>query len=300
MPILAMMQAAIGAITALFGYTFIKDIYQNKDKISDASVPKLSSIGAITLFGDALGIGSYAPQTALWKFFKLVPDRLIPGTLNSASIIPCAIETLVFITVIQVDPLTLVSLIVSATLGAILGAGFVSKLPEGKIQVGMGIALILVAITIIAGQLGFMPAGGEAIGLTGGKLAIAIVINFILGALMTIGVGCYAPMMAMVYALGMSPRVSFPIMMGSCQFLMCSAGIKFIKEGVYDRKATLVNNLAGIVGALVAVYIVKEIPLTLLKWLVVVVISYTSVILIRSGLINIRKSESSIDEDEQL
>lgn len=291
MPLVAIMQAAVGAITLFFSFVFFKDLSKNKDKISDASIPKLSAIGATTLFGDTLGIGSYAPQTALWKLLNLVPDRLIPGTLNAASNIPCAIETLVFITVIKVDPITLVALIAASTIGAIFGAGFVSKLPEEKIEIGMGIALILVALTIIAGLMGLMPVGGEAIGLTGGKLLIGIVINFILGALMTIGVGCYAPMMAMVYALGMSPRVSFPIMMGSCQFLMIAAGVKFIKEGAYDRKASLVNNISGILGVLVAIYIVKEIPLTALKVLVVCVILYTSVVLIRSGLKHMKKDE---------
>jgi uncharacterized membrane protein YfcA len=236
------------------------------------------------MFGDTLGIGCFAPQTVLFKFFKLVPDRLIPGTLNTCAVFPASIEALLFITVIKVDPLTLLALIAASTIGAIYGAGFVSKLPEKKIQVGMGIALILVALTIIAGQLKLMPVGGDAIGLTGGKLIIGIVVNLILGALMTIGVGCYAPMMALVYALGLSPRVSFPIMMGSCAFLIPAAGMKFIKEGAYDIKANIVINIAGIIGVLIAVYIVKEIPLTILKWLVVCVILYASTVLLRSGL----------------
>lgn len=280
------MQAAIASITAFFTYTLVVDLKKNKDKISNASTVKLSLIGIITMFGDTLGIGSYAPQTAAWKFFKLVPDRLIPGTLNTASIIPASITAILFITVIEVEPITLISLIVAATIGAYIGAGFVSKLPEKKIQIGMGIALIIVALIMLAGMFDLMPSGGTAIGLSGWKLILAVVVFFILGALMTIGIGCYAPMMAMVFALGMSPRVVFPIMLGSCAFLMPAAGIKFIKEDSYDRKATLTMNIASIFGVLIAVYIVKTIPLTALKWLVLVIIIYTSITMLRSAFKN--------------
>ncbi|MEL7565977.1 MAG: sulfite exporter TauE/SafE family protein [Dehalobacterium sp.] len=285
------MQAGIGAITVLFSYFLVQDIRKNKDKISDVSWTGLSFVGAITIFFDTLGIGCYAPQTAIFKFFKLVPDRLIPGTLNTCCVLPMAAEAIIFITIIKVEPITLFSMIIASSIGAIIGAGFVAKLPEKKIQLGMGIALLIVAFTIAAGQLGLMPVGGEEIGLTGLKLLVAVVVSFILGALMTIGIGCYAPMMALVYALGMSPRVSFPIMMGSCAFLIPSAGIKFIKEGAYDIKANIAINLAGLVGVVVAAYIVKELPLTILKWLIVCVILYTSVAMLRSAFNNESKSD---------
>ena len=113
---------------------------------------------------------------------------------------------------------------------------------------------------------------------------IGIVGNLILGALMTIGIGLYAPCMALVYALGMSPRVAFPIMMASCAFLMPAAGIKFIKEQAYDMKSSIIISITGIFGVLIAAYVVKELPLTMLKWLVVVVILYTSAIMIRSAV----------------
>jgi uncharacterized membrane protein YfcA len=177
-------------------------------------------------------------------------------------------------------------MLASATLGAVLGAGIGSKLPEKKIQLGMGIALLIVALIFIAGLFNLMPVGGDAIGLTGTKLVIGVVGNFILGALMTIGIGLYAPCMALVYALGMSPRVAFPIMMGSCAFLMPAASIKFVQEGAYDRKASVAITIAGSLGVLVAAYLVKSMPLTLLKWLVVFVIIYTAITMLRSAMRN--------------
>lgn len=269
-----------------FSYVYIKDTVKNKHTFSDASWAKLSAVGFIVNFFDTLGIGSFAPATACFKLMKLVPDRLIPGTLNVSMTIPVVLEALIFITVIKVEPITLISMLASATIGAVLGAGIVAKLPEKKIQLGMGIALLVVALTFLAGLLNLMPVGGEDIGLTGIKLIIGVVGNFILGALMTIGIGLYAPCMALVYALGMSPRVAFPIMMGSCAFLMPAASIKFVQEGAYDRKASIAITIAGSLGVLIAAYIVKSLPLTLLKWLVVFVIIYTAITMLRSALKN--------------
>ena len=93
------------------------------------------------------------------------------------------------------------------------------------------------------------PAGGDAIGLTGVKLIFAIIANFILGALMTLGIGLYAPCMALVFALGLSPAIAFPIMMGSCAFLMPAASVKFVKEGAYDRKASMAITVFGVIGS---------------------------------------------------
>jgi uncharacterized membrane protein YfcA len=296
MNFLNIVRGGVGVMALWFAYVVYKESRHSlREKISKTSWGSLSLVGIITIFFDTLGIGSYAPQTTAFKFFKMVPDRLIPGTLNTANVIPMAFETLIFLTIIKVEPITLISIIAAATIGAVFGAGIVSKLPEKKIQIGMGIALLVVAFTITAGQLGLMPAGGEEIGLTGTKLIIAVLVSLVLGALMTIGIGCYAPMMALVYSLGMSPRVSFPIMMGACAFLIPAAGIRFVKSGVYDLKATIAISLAGLIGAFVAAYIVKEIPLTMLKWLVVAVITYASVVMLRSGL----KNENQ-DEEEAL
>ncbi|MEG0873823.1 MAG: sulfite exporter TauE/SafE family protein [Clostridiales bacterium] len=277
------LQVALVLITCVFTFVLGRDVKKNKDRISNKSFWGMGAISGFTMFFDALGVGSYGPQTSLFKIFKLVPDKLIPGTLNTISVIPCAVETFLFITIIEVDPLTLISLIVAAAVGATFGAGIVAKLPERVIQLAMGTALIIVAITIFAGLVGWMPSGGDATGLSGWKLPLAIVINLFLGACSAIGIGCYAPMMAMVYALGMSPRVAFPIMMGSYAFLMPAAGIKFIKEGAYDIKANLAGQIFGTIGVVIAVLLVKELPITVLKWIVIAVLLYTSVIMFRSA-----------------
>jgi len=264
---------------SIFLYFFLMD-YKKAHAMGE--IEKEGSIAAFSLTGffvnffDTLGIGGFAPMTAIFKQFKLVNDRIIPGTLNTTMCIPVIAEALIFIKEVKVDSVTLISMIVAAVVGAVFGAGIVSKMDEKKVQKGMALALFTVVIIMIAGKLNMMPSGGDAIGLTGTKLIIAVIGNFILGALMTLGIGLYAPCMALVYALGLSPIVAFPIMMGSCAYLMPAASIRFIKENSYNRKATLIITITGIIGVIVAAYIVKSLPLNILTWLVIGVILYTA------------------------
>lgn len=274
----------LGALTAYFAYIFGMDMKDNKENLNpNNSWGKVTAIGFFTNFFDTLGIGSFAPTTALLRGFKQIEDRVLPGTLNVSCTIPVVLEAFIFMTVIEVEPVTLISLLAAATIGAYVGAGVVSKMPEKKVQLAMAIALLATAFLMLAGQMGWMPIGGEAIGLTGTKLVIGIVGNFILGALMTAGIGLYAPCMALIYMLGMSPAVAFPIMMGSCAFLMPVASAKFVKEGAYDRRAAFGITLGGIVGVFIAAYLVKSLPLDVLKWLVIGVITYTSVTMFKSA-----------------
>lgn len=278
---------ALGAIGLWFTAVFGMDFMKHKNNLEqETSWGKMLGIGFITDFFDTLGIGSFAPTVALSKAAKQINDRVMPGTLNVSHTIPVVAEAFIFITVIEVEPITLISMLVSATLGAWLGAGFVSRMPEKKIQMFMGVALFVTAFIMFSGKVGWMPGGGEAIGLTGGLLIVANIGNFILGALMTAGIGLYAPCMALIYMLGMSPAVAFPIMMASCAFLMPVASVKFIKEGAYDRKGSMAIAIGGTVGVFIAAYLVKSLPLDTLRWIVIAVILYTSVTMIRRSLKN--------------
>jgi uncharacterized membrane protein YfcA len=270
-------------LTIWFSTVLTRDFLKHKNNLENVSWVKTGLIGFVVNFFDVLGIGAFAPQTALLKFTKQTEDRLLPGTLNVANTIPVLIQALIFITVIEVEPITLILMLLSAAAGAILGAGIVSKMSEKKIRLTMGFALLITAGFMFAGKMEWIKGGGTAIGLHEGKLAIAVIVNFILGALMTAGIGLYAPCMALVFALGLSPQVAFPIMMGSCAFLMPPASVKFIKEGAYNRKAAVGMALPSIIAVLIAALIVKSLPLDTLRWLVIIVIVYTSTVMLRSA-----------------
>ena len=100
---------------------------------------------------------------------------------------------------------------------------------------------------------------------------------------MTLGIGLYAPCMALVYALGLSPLVAFPVMMGSCAYLMPAASVKFIKAGAYNRKATLMNIIFGVIGVVIAAYLVTGLSIAMLTKVVIAVVLYTAIKLLRDS-----------------
>jgi uncharacterized membrane protein YfcA len=290
-PITALL-AALGALTALFVGLWAKTVVAARrtasgpdDPATDARFPTplQIAVGAGTNFLDTLGIGSFATTTALFKFFKMLPDRIIPGTLNSGHTLPTVTQAFIYTAVIPVDVLTLVSMIAAAVLGAWLGAGIVAKWSKRKVQIGMGFALLAAAVFFIMKQLGLFPQGSDAIGVEGARLALAVGGNFALGALMTLGIGLYAPCMILVSLLGMSERTAFPIMMGSCAFLMPVGSLKFIRERSYSLRNALGLALGGIPGVIVAAFWVRSMDLTTVRWLVIVVVIYTAVMMLAAA-----------------
>ena len=240
-------------------------------------------VGFVTNFFDTLGIGSFAPTTSLFKVRQVVPDDEIPGTMMIGHTPPVVVQAFIFIAIITVEPVTLFTMLLGAVLGAWLGAGVVARLPRRLIQLGMGIALLIAAGTFLLSIFEIAAVGGEATGLFGLNLAIAFACVFVLGALMTIGVGMYAPTMVLISLMGMNPAVAFPIMMGASAFLMPVAGVRFLKAGRYGLKAALGLAIGGIPAVLIAAFVVRSLPLNWMRWLVVVVVLYAAVLMLRSA-----------------
>ncbi|EMF0435334.1 sulfite exporter TauE/SafE family protein [Enterococcus hirae] len=286
-----MVQLLLGLLSVLllyFLFFFVLDLLANKGNWGGGNYLISGTIGLITDFLDTLGIGSFAPTTMLLEFTKqLDNDRQLPGTLNVAHSIPVIIEAFIFITVVKVSPITLFSLVAAAIVGSFVGSKTVSKLPEKKVQFFMGLALIVTAILMglkQAGMLDLLGSGNEATALTGLKLIIGVIGNFLLGALMTIGVSLYAPCMALVYMLGLSPLVAFPIMMASCAGLMPVASGNFIKSGDYTRKVSLAITIGGVIGVIIAVKFVTSLDLNMLTWVIIAVIIYSGITYMRKGM----------------
>jgi uncharacterized membrane protein YfcA len=241
------------------------------------------AIGLVTQFFDTLGIGSFATMSAAFKIWGTVPDEHIPGTMNVGVTIPGLLEAFLYLAVVDVDPATLALMIAASVLGAWLGAGVVSRWPRRRIQIGMGIALLATASLGLLAQFHLVPGGGMLLGLRGVKLAAAVAANALFGALMTLGIGLFAPCMMVTYWLGMSPRAVFPIMMGSTGLLGPVASVPFIRRGSYNRRAALGITLAGVPAVLAAAFLVRSIPLGALRWLVIGVVVYTAVLMLLSA-----------------
>ena len=242
------------------------------------------AIGFVTNFFDTLGVGSFATTTSIFKFASVVPDRVIPGTLNVGHLLPAVLQAFIYMKLVEVDTTTLVLLIAASVAGAWLGAGVVAGWSKRKVQIGMAGALLAAATLLFMSQLKLFPGGGTALSIDGARLAIAVIGNFTLGALMTLGIGLYAPCMIMISLLGMNPEAAFPIMMGSCAFLMPASSVRFIRKESYNLRSALGLTLGGLPAVLLAAYIVKSLPLTAVRWLVIVVVLYTATMMLRSAL----------------
>ncbi len=240
--------------------------------------------GFVTNFFDTLGIGSFATTTAIFRHWRMVLDERIPGTLNVGHTLPTIIQAYIFTQIVPVDSTTLILMIVAAVLGSWLGAGVVSGWPRRKVQIGMGCALIVAASLMLMAQLNLMPGGGTLLKLEGTRLIVGLAGNFALGALMPLGIGLYGPCMILIYLLGMDPKAAFPIMMGSCAFLMPVASARFVRERAFDARAVLGLLIGGIPAVLIAALIVKSMPLSAVRWLVVVVVVYTAITMLRSAM----------------
>ncbi len=248
-----------------------------------APQPVTLGISFVANFFDTLGIGSYATTTSMFRFWNVVRDEKIPGTLNVGYVLPTVVQALIYITIIEVEFLTLVAIIAAAVAGAYLGAGIVAGLPRRQVQIGMGFALLGAASLMLMSLTGIGPAPGTALGVSGPLLGIAILISAILGALMMLGIGYYAPCLIMISLIGMNPTAAFPIMMGACAFLMPVGSMQFIRKRSYDLRAAIGLMLGGPVAVLIAAFIVRSLPLDYVRWGVIVIVVYTAVGMLRTA-----------------
>jgi uncharacterized membrane protein YfcA len=269
---------ALGLVTLVYVATLVAGVRRARAERGESARPTwaLLATGFVTNFFDTLGVGSFATTTSIFRQWRLVRDERIPGTLNVGHTLPTIAQAFIYTRLIPVDPRTLISMIVAAVLGAWLGAGVVARWPRRRIQIGMGSALLGFAALMASTQLQLTPSGGQLLGLAGGALAFAVTVNFALGALMTLGIGLYAPCMVLISLLGMNPTAAFPIMMGSCAFLMPTASARFLRAGSFDVKASMGLLVGGLPAVFIAAFIVKTLSLRAVSWLVVVVVLYTA------------------------
>jgi uncharacterized membrane protein YfcA len=274
--------AALVAVAVGFTLFWIALVRRTRDERARPTLTGLA-IGFVTNFFDTLGIGSFATTTTMYRLWRLVPDEKIPGTLNVGHAWPTFVQAFIYIQIVDVQFNTLALLILAAVGGSWIGATIVAGWPRRNIQIGMGLALLAAAVLMVMTALDRFPGGGDELALHGGKLLVGVAVNFILGALMTLGIGAYAPCMIMVSLLGMNPTAAFPIMMGSCAFLMPTASAQFIRKRKYDLRAALGLAIGGAPAVVIAALIVRSLPLAYVRWLVVVVVVYAGAMLLRAA-----------------
>ena len=278
--ILVLLLTALGIASGVFVLALAAQVRRHPTR------PSLEGavMSAVTSFFDALGIGCFAPTTAYLKFRRLVPDDLIPATMVSGYALAAATEGFVFITSVQVDPMLLGAAIGASVLGALLGVSVAARLPIRPIRLALGLGLLIAAATFSLSNLGLMPHGGAATSLPPALFAVVVAVSFVLGVLMNLGIGNFAPTLILISLLGMDPKAAFPIMLGSAALLMVTSGVRIVGTRPVNLALILGMAAGGVPAVLVAALIIKSLPLEILRWGVVAVVTYAGAVMLRAAL----------------
>lgn len=268
------------AVLLYFGAVLRAAIQQRTVPNAEAMV-----LGAVTNFFDTLGIGSMAPTAAWMKFRRMVPDRLIPSTMLVGHSGPSIVQAIVFMILlgVEVDPLLLVGCIAALLAGALIGAPLVARAQVWLVQAVVALGLVIAASIFVLINLHLMPGGGTAASLPLPWTLVAMVVNFTLGVLVNFGIGNYAPTLIMFSLMGMDPRYAFPVMAGSAGIAGAGASISHIRIGEIDLRVVTGIILGGIPAVLVAAFLVKNMDVVMLRWLVIAVVYYAAVVMARSA-----------------
>ena len=239
------------------------------------------ALGAVVSFFDTLGIGSFAPTTAWMKFRRMVPDRLLPPTMLVGLTPPAMAESVIFLILlgVKVDPVLLFGYALAVLLGGLVGAPLVARARVWIVQLIVAVGLVLAAIAYAMTNLHLFPGGGTAAALPMGLTILAIAANFAFGVLLNFGVGNYAPTLVTLSLMGMDPRLIFPIMAAGAAVMGAGACVRHIQMGQMDLRVVVGLAIGGVPAVLVAAFIVKTMPLELLRWLVIVVVLYAASIM---------------------
>lgn len=272
-------------VNGLFAIRFVLDVLQHKEELKEepGNPVAMAIVSFFMFFLSTFGISDFAIGSSLYPKAKWVSDKKLPGTLNTECVIPVAVMALAYISSIEVGLLTLVTAIVCQVVGAYVSPRYVTKLPANQIKRFVAAGLFIAAGLILAGKFGIYPSGGELSSLEGGSLILFAVLCMLFGALNNIGIGSYALTMATVYVMGLNPSIAFPIMMGACTFSVPIGSMQFIKLDSYSRKITLFTSTFGVLGVLVAAFVVKSLDVSALLWVVVVVVLYSAITMLKSS-----------------
>jgi uncharacterized membrane protein YfcA len=254
-------------------------------------------LGAVTNFFDTLGIGSFAPSIAWIRLRKLVPDKLIPMTILTGYTVPAILQGVIFLILLgmKVDPILLFACMVAMVVGGYVGVPVAARTSVRTVQGIVGAALLMAAFFYTLSNLDLMPGGGTATSLPLHFAVITVLAHVVFGMLLSFGVGNYAPTLAMLSLMGMDPRLAFPIMAAAAGFAGTTASARVIGTVKLDWRFVLGLTIGAIPAILVAAFIVKEMPVVMLRWLVVVVVTYAGVTLLLAAS---RKVEVAEDAGE--
>jgi uncharacterized membrane protein YfcA len=257
-----------------------------------------AAVGAVVNFFDTLGIGSFAPTLAWLKIRVRMPDRAIPCTLIVACTLPTILQAGIFMVLlgVHVDTVLVAAYSVALLTGGLAGARLVIGVRIWIVQAVVAAALLIAAALYAASNLHLLPAGGVAAALPVPLMIAAVAASFVMGVLLNFGVGHYAPSLLMFSLMGMDPRLVFPIMATGGALAAAVISARHIQAKIADIRIAVAFALGGLPAVLLAAFVVKDMPVAWLRWLVIVVVVYAASVMLRDAVATYRRGPAVADE----
>lgn len=250
--------------------------------VSTMDYCKLIGSGIVAFIADTLGMGSFAVNIALAKLLGTFRDEELPAMNNGAQVIPGVIESLFFMQVIDVDLTTLLVLVAGTCLGGVIGGSVVSRLSKQAIRLTMICCFALIICLLLCRQLHLFPIGGEWMALESWKLVVGFGGMVLCGMLTSVGIGLFVLIQAVLFLLGVSPLVAFPIMTTAGAMQQPLTTLAFLQQDKIPLKKTLILSMAGCVGVVFAVLIFKHLTITWLHSLLILIVTYNLIAVSRT------------------
>lgn len=258
--------------------------YQKSTQLSVSEGLKMFGSGILAFMADTLGVGSFVVNTALAKILGTAREDEIPAINNGAQVLPGALSAFFFITYVDVDVVTLYTLVLGACVGGVIGGHIVSRLNKQNICLTMVLCFSLIALLLIGRKSGLLSIGGDATSLSSWKLLLGFLGMVLSSILSSAGVGLFAIVQGILFLLNMSPIVAFPIMMVAGAMQQPLTTMMFLKQGRVPIKKTLALTIGGCVGVLIILPVFKYITISWLHYLLLSILIFNIVSIGRAYL----------------
>lgn len=245
-------------------------------KTAPGRLPVQMCSSMLIYFFSAFGISDFMVSTVVYIKAGWVEARKLPGTLNTQSLLPLTLLSLAYVSSIEVSLGMLLPFVLLQMVGSWIGPHVTVRLRLSTLKFIIFLSLFVSGLSILAGKLGLVDLGGDAIALQGWKLIALWTVSLILGFIKALGVSSYPLTMTVVYLLGLSPLAAYPLMTAGCAFSLPAAATQFIKLDAYSRRIVFCSSIAGAVGAMFAVNVVKSLDVALLQWVVLIVVFFAA------------------------
>lgn len=250
--------------------------------LSPVDYLKLAVSGILAFIADTLGVGSFAVNVALAKLLGTFPDDELPAVNNGAQVIPGVFESFFFMQLIDVDLITLITLVAGTCVGGLIGGAVVSRLSKQAIRLAMICCFAAIIVLLICHQLHIVPIGGDLVELHSWKLVIGFFAMIVCGGLTSVGIGLFVMVQAVLFLMNVSPLVAFPIMTTAGAMQQPLTTLVFVQQNKIPLKKTLILSLFGCVGVFITIQLFTQITVTWLHSLLLLILIYNFIAISRA------------------